>query len=180
MNRAEAFPGLPDLLVPFVTLSYPTKAPAHPDSFPTSNFFSVGLLDGCFILTCIAVMAVARDVARIFLFEPFAKWYLTRKFTLESAAVKKAATNGHANGNGNGYLSEKKNETSPTLSKRKNKMIHRSVLRFAEQSWPLIYFTLQFGYGLVCCIISPLPLEINLRCDTVCPFQSANCPLQPR
>lgn len=154
MNRAEAPAGLPDILVPFVTLSYPTDAPAHPDAFPTSKFFSIGLLDGCFIVTCIAVMAILRDVARVFLMEPFAKWYLTRLFMHESES-KKAATNGHSNGNANGYPVEKKNGAPPSaLSKRKDRIIHRSVLRFAEQSWSLIYYTVQFGYGLVCSLHS--------------------------
>ncbi|KLO18101.1 longevity assurance proteins LAG1/LAC1 [Schizopora paradoxa] len=148
MNRAEAPAGLPDILVPFVTLSYPTDAPAHPDAFPTSKFFSIGLLDGCLIVTCIAVMAILRDVTRVFLMEPFAKWYLTRLFMHESES-KKATTNGHSNGHANGYPAEKKNGAPPSaLSKRKDRIIHRSVLRFAEQSWSLVYYTVQFAYGL--------------------------------
>jgi len=160
MNRAEAPAGLPDLLVPFVTLSYPTNAPAHPDAFPTSNFYSVGLLDGFFVLTCIAVLAILRDVLRLSILEPFAKWFLTRNIS-HGNGVKKAVTNGHANGNGNAYPAEKQNGMPSTLSKRRERAIRRNVLRFAEQGWNIIYYTLQFSYGLyVHCSLPTSPFDL--------------------
>ena len=50
--------------------------------------------------------------------------------------------------NGNGHAA---NEKSALLQsqKKSDRKIRRSVLRFAEQSWSLIYYTVQWGYGLV-------------------------------
>ena len=96
MNTAQA-PWLPAKLVPFFTLSYPTAPPLHPDSFLESNYYGTGLLDGWLIITAIAIMAVLRDVTRVFLMEPFARWKLRRD--LQSRKRKKLAL---ANGNGNG------------------------------------------------------------------------------
>ena len=78
MNTALAPAWLPSQLVPFFFLSYPVAPPAQPDSFPDANYYSTGVLDGCIIVTAIAVMAVLRDATRLFVCEPFARWYLAR------------------------------------------------------------------------------------------------------
>lgn len=153
MNVERAPEWLPRYLVPFFTLSYPVPRPEHPDAFPNSDFYIPGLLDGCFIVTCIAIMAILRDFFRVFVMEPFAHWYLTREHLRlrgRSPEPKLVNGNGHdgaaLNGNGHGV-----NEKSALLlSKRKSdRAIRRSVLRFAEQSWSLIYYTVQWGYGIV-------------------------------
>ena len=154
MNTAQAPEWLPSFLVPFVTLSYPTSPPAAPDSFRNSSYYGGGLLDGCLIITCIAVMAVLRDALRLGVFEPFAKWYLTR--TLKKS---KAKQNGHANGdakksNGsplktNGTANGSAHHADVVITKREARRLHRSVLRFAEQGWSFVYYTLQWLYGLV-------------------------------
>ncbi len=152
MNTAQAPAWLPHQLVPFFTLSYPTAPPLHPDSFPESHYYGTGLLDGCIIISAIAVMAVLRDVTRVFLMEPFARWKLRR--TLQSSKRKKLAlangngngaakSNGHANGNGHA-----RRDTSLVTPAEQRKM-NRSVTRFAEQSWSVIYYTAQFCFGLV-------------------------------
>ncbi|KAF8556060.1 longevity assurance proteins LAG1/LAC1 [Imleria badia] len=144
---------LPSFLVPFFTLSYPTTPPAHPDSFYDSLYYATGILDACVIVSCIAVMAVLRDVTRIYLAEPFAKWKLTRDW--ERSQREKIKVNGVPQGfvDGssvpNGIASHKDGEHAPlTMSKRDVRRIHRSILRFGEQSWSFIYYTANFTFGV--------------------------------
>ncbi|KAJ7117665.1 TLC domain-containing protein [Mycena epipterygia] len=65
-------------LTPFLVLSHPTDTPAEPDSFPASAYYNTGPKDVCLLITCIAVMAILRDVLRLGVFEPFARWKLAR------------------------------------------------------------------------------------------------------
>lgn len=151
MNSTQSPQWLPSFVIPFVTISYPTSPPAAPDSFTSSSYYASGLLDGCLIITCIAVMAVLRDALRLGVFEPFARWYLTRQL-LKS----KAKQNGHANGdakkepksngaaNGNACHAD-----GPVITKKEARKLQRSVLRFAEQGWSVVYYTLQWSYGVV-------------------------------
>lgn len=74
-------------------------------------------------------MAVLRDFFRLVVFEPFATRVLEKKFDIKK----------NANGSGNGHVD---------LAKEKRKT-HRSVLRFAEQGWPAIYYPIQWSFGLV-------------------------------
>ncbi|RPD66723.1 longevity assurance proteins LAG1/LAC1 [Lentinus tigrinus ALCF2SS1-7] len=167
MNTAQAPAWLPAQLVPFFTLSYPTAPPQHPDSFTESNYYATGLLDGFIIVTAIAIMAILRDVTRVFLMEPFARWRLRRD--LQNQKRKKLAlangngsaktngngvakTNGYANGNG--YA---RREVSPVTPAEQRKL-NRSVTRFAEQSWSVIYYTAQFCFGLY--VHSRLPTDV--------------------
>lgn len=147
MNSHQAPEWLPSFLVPFVTLSYPAATPAEPDSFPNSAYYRTGPLDVCLVISCIAVMAVLRDAARLCLMEPFAEWKLTRDLEhsrkIKANGKTPAAVNGHANGhavhaNGHGIYSQKE-----------ARKLHRKVLRFAEQSWSVIYYILTWSYGLV-------------------------------
>ncbi|KIK98737.1 hypothetical protein PAXRUDRAFT_133548 [Paxillus rubicundulus Ve08.2h10] len=157
MNTFQAPEWLPSFLVPFFTLSYPTAPPVDFDSFHDSLYYNTGILDGCFIISCIAVMALLRDITRIYVMEPFAKWKLTcdwqesqrKKLKLNGTASgsplgspKGSSTqNGHTN-HANGGHSELK------MSKRDARKIHRSMLRFAEQGWSFIYYTTNFAYGV--------------------------------
>ncbi|KAF9226491.1 longevity-assurance protein [Gyrodon lividus] len=157
MNTFQAPEYLPSFLVPFFTLSYPTSLPVDPDSFHDSQYYNTGILDGCLIISFIAVMALLRDITRIYLMEPFAKWKLTRdwqrsqqeKLKPNGAAVGvpngsmngSSAQNGHAS-HGNGDHVELK------MSKRDARKIHRSMLRFAEQGWSFIYYSINFLYGV--------------------------------
>ncbi|KAI0663260.1 longevity assurance proteins LAG1/LAC1 [Cubamyces menziesii] len=150
MNTDQAPGWLPHYLVPFFTLSYPTAPPAHPDSFPNSNYYGTGLLDGCIIVTAIAIMAVLRDVTRIFIMEPFARWKLSRDLRL--AKSRRAAltngngkANGHANGNGHSSYA---NGDASAISRREARKMHRSVIRFAEQGWSVVYYIAQWCFGL--------------------------------
>lgn len=115
-------------------------------------------------------MAVLRDAFRLALFEPFARWKLGRDLDHRRRKRKllngTANTNGKANGNGavaNGTGKAKENGVSngnghshtngnghsyPSPAKEERQM-HRSVLRFAEQGWSVVYYTLQWSYGLV-------------------------------
>ncbi|CAL1701061.1 unnamed protein product [Somion occarium] len=156
MNTIDARSWLPSFAIPFFTLSYPVDSPAAPDSFHNSQFYGTGLLDGCFIITCIAVMAILRDAIRLGILEPFARWKLTRDHRLRS--VK---SNGHANGNGktNGDVYQKTNgvangnghavdDCAVTISKAEARRMRRSVLRFAEQGYAFAYYTFQWAFGL--------------------------------
>ncbi|KAI0921677.1 hypothetical protein AcW1_004422 [Taiwanofungus camphoratus] len=165
MNTQQAPEWLLSYLVPFFTLSYPTAPPAEPDSFPNSSYYKNGLLDGCFIITCVAVMAVLRDLVRLWVLEPFARWKLTRDLRLSMRAkAVRANNNGKANDeangngdtahvNGNGHVARPKNSRAVyidgvPISKKEAKMMHRSVLRFAEQGWSFIYCTCIWSLGL--------------------------------
>lgn len=154
MNTLEP-PQWLSFAIPFFTLSYPTDPPAVPDSFHNSKYYSTGLLDGLFIITCIAVFAILRDFARLYILEPFARWKLTRDLRLQHAAKANGHANGQANGgpylkangvaNGNGHAAS----DELVLTRAEAKRIHRSVLRFAEQGWSFIYYTAQMVYGFV-------------------------------
>ena len=145
---------LPSFLVPFFTLSYPTIPPAHPDSFHDSFYYATGILDACVVVSCIAVMAVLRDITRIYLAEPFAKWKLTRNW--EGSQREKIIANGAAKGSVIGSLvpnniASRKNGDRAllTMSKRDARTIHRSMLRFGEQSWSFVSYTVNFTFGIV-------------------------------
>jgi acyl-CoA-dependent ceramide synthase len=96
-------------------------------------------------------MAVMRDVVRIFVLEPFARWKLTR--TWERSNSNRIQQNGQKNGliNGNGHAGHANGDYKPksVMSARDARKIHRSVLRFAEQGWSAIYYTLQWLFGFV-------------------------------
>ncbi|KAI0353473.1 longevity assurance proteins LAG1/LAC1 [Trametes cingulata] len=152
MNTDQAPRWLPSPLVPFFTLSYPTAPPAHPDSFPTSNYYGTGLLDGCMVITAIAVMAVLRDMTRIYVMEPFARWKLGRDLRLSKQRMAALANgngkaNGHANGhaNGNGHA---QHANGSAISRQEAKKMQRSVIRFAEQGWSVVYYLAQMAFGL--------------------------------
>lgn len=138
---------MPSYLTPFVSLSYPTEAPVNPDSFHDSAYFGAGPLDLCLVVTIIAVFAILRDAFRLWLFEPFARWVLTRGLERRRRQKAEAKANGsaktHANGNGHSH-------DSPNYQKRV-RHIHRSVLRFAEQGWSFINYTTLCLFGLVRC-----------------------------
>ncbi|KAH9844132.1 longevity assurance proteins LAG1/LAC1 [Rhodofomes roseus] len=166
MNTDQAPGWLPSFLVPFVTLSYPAARPAVPDdSFPDTNYYGSGVLDGCLMITFIIVAAVLRDVARLWILEPFATWKLTRDLRSRKRAnarrvqqKEKAddAANGnghvshdHGNGhathtNGNGHVAV----ADDHISKKEARKLHKSVLRFAEQGWSFIYYSFVWSLGL--------------------------------
>lgn len=152
MNTDAAPAWLPSYLVPFVTLSYPTARPANPDSFPNSNYYVTGLLDGCIIITAIAVMAILRDATRLFVMEPFARWKLSRDLRLskqKAATLANGKANGHGHANGNGHATY---TNGSAISRKEAKKMHRSVIRFAEQGWSVVYYTAQWSFGLVSCV----------------------------
>ncbi|KAJ7129742.1 TLC domain-containing protein [Mycena epipterygia] len=131
---ASAQHSLSPYLAPFFGLSHPTDTPAEPDSFPDSTYYNTGPKDLCFVITCIAVMAILRDALRLGVFEPFARWKLARDM-----AYRRSKT---MNGNG------KANGHSSAVSKKELRHMHRSVIRFAEQGWSAAYYPLQWSFGL--------------------------------
>ncbi|KAH9948353.1 longevity assurance proteins LAG1/LAC1 [Amylocystis lapponica] len=149
MNVLQAPAWLPSLLIPFVTLSYPAAPPAEPDSFPNFSYYVQGPLDGCLVISFIAVMAVLRDMTRLYIMEPFARWKLTRDLRLSKSrkAATRANGNGKANGvaNGNGHAAH---ADPKSITKRESRTLHRSVLRFAEQSWSAISYIVLWSLGL--------------------------------
>jgi acyl-CoA-dependent ceramide synthase len=150
MNSALAPSWVPHYLVPFVTLSYPTETPADPDSFPHSSYYGTGYLDICIIISFIAVMAVLRDVARLCVLEPFARWRLTQNLKnskRKQAALQRKGEAAGSNGSANGHASSTQDPFQ--LTKSEERKMQRSVLRFAEQGWAFIYYTIQFSFGVV-------------------------------
>ncbi|KAI0677068.1 longevity assurance proteins LAG1/LAC1 [Trametes maxima] len=154
MNTDQAPAWLPSHVVPFFTLSYPTSPPAQPDSFPNSNYYGTGPLDFCVIITAIALMAVLRDATRIYVMEPFARWKLARDLRLSKQkktalanrngdAKANGAANGHANGNGHAP-----HANGSAISTKEAKKMKRSVIRFAEQGWSVVYYTGMIPFGL--------------------------------
>jgi acyl-CoA-dependent ceramide synthase len=144
---SEQVPGwLPSFLVPFISLSYQAATPVDPDSFPKSAYYTTGPLDFYLIIGFIALMAVLRDVTRLGLMEPFAKWKLardldySRTLQVDGKAPALAA-------NGNGHAVHANGHTR--LSQKVARKLHRKVLRFAEQGWSVIYYSLTWCYGLV-------------------------------
>lgn len=167
MNTAQAPEWLPSFFVPFFTLSYPTAKPIYTDSFHDSAYFSTGLLDGCLIISYIAIMAILRDFTRIHVLEPFAKWKLTRDWersrhhTINGTGTSnRSTTNGHA-------VHSSKENGSLSMSKKQARKMHRSMLRFAEQGWSAIYYSIQFSCGVyVHCqlptrVLNPTALWLN-------------------
>lgn len=77
--------------------------------------------------------------------EPFARWKLTRDWERLNPPNLQ---NGAVNGNGHAEHVEYPPPKS-TMSPRDARKIHRSVLRFAEQGWSVIYYTLQWSFGFV-------------------------------
>ncbi|KAF4574568.1 sphingosine N-acyltransferase family protein [Pleurotus pulmonarius] len=154
---------LPAFMVPFFTLQYPIDTP-EVDFWPNASYYGTGPKDIYIVITCIAVMAIFRDFSRVCVLEPFARWKLTRDLdrriakreangngngrALNGSAAGNGKANGTANGNGNGHAIHANGHASATPhSSKQTKRIHRSVLRFAEQGYQFIYYTLQWCYG---------------------------------
>lgn len=156
MNVDVLPPWVVPYIIPFFSLSYPTDPPTKTDAFHDSQYFGTGWLDVCTIIGLIAAMAILRDLARIYVFEPFAYWKLTKDLrakklaagksrgslspSLNPKVVSNGVTNGlHVNG-------DSREITFSAVEKRK---VHRSVLRFAEQGWALLCYSFQCGFGFV-------------------------------
>lgn len=155
MNTAAAPAWLPTFLVPFVTLSYPADTPLHPDSFHDSSYYGTGYLDVCTVISFIAAMAVLRDVTRLGVLEPFARWKLTKncKAKRKLAQAKSDESNGSASGHSNG---DSVPEKAFRLTAREERKMNHSITRFAEQGWALIYYAVQFSFGVVSVFLSLL------------------------
>jgi very-long-chain ceramide synthase len=151
---------LPSYVAPFFSLQYPTETPAHTDSFPHSAYYNAGKLDICILISCVAAMALLRDAFRLGLFEPLARWKLLRDLELKRKGTSNGpsySVNGDAghhiangNGNGNGHNKHANDKsTAVTASRKQLRQLNRSVLRFAEQGWSVVYLSLQWSFGLV-------------------------------
>lgn len=135
-----------DVLSPFVALQHPTDTPNPTDSFPHSAYYNAGKLDICIVISLIAVMAILRDGFRLCIFEPFARWKLTRDLNRRVKNSRISNGNGHI-AIGNGHVSPNRmGKTQYTRKEMQN--LNRSVLRFAEQGWSVVYYSLQWCYGL--------------------------------
>jgi acyl-CoA-dependent ceramide synthase len=161
------FDALASYLVPFYVLQYPTASPAHPDSFHDSAYFNVGPLDICIVISCIAAMAILRDALRLGFFEPLARWKLHRdlasKLKQRTKATNSQELNGATNGNGhaangNSTANGKPNGATNGHAKisavsgpstKELRQLNRKVLRFAEQGWSVVYYAIQWGFGIV-------------------------------
>jgi len=156
MNVAQAPEWLPRILVPFFTLSYPTSPPSNPDSFSNSSYYGTGKLDACLVLSWLAVLALLREIVRLGILEPFARHWLRRA----ASGREKVHANGHSNGSAahssktqvlRSKPSEKRTNPVKVGARKMTKkewMRERSVVRFAEQGWPFLYYCIYWTYGL--------------------------------
>jgi acyl-CoA-dependent ceramide synthase len=160
MNINRVPPWVLKYLSPFFSLSYPTDPPPKTDSFHDSQHFGTGWLDICTMVGLIAAMAILRDLARVYVFEPFARWKLSKNLRAKKLAASKnrgslspspktkLVSNGVANGHRvNGDV----HKIAFTAAEKRR--LHRSVLRFAEQGWAFLYYSFQCGFGFVSPVI---------------------------
>jgi len=150
----DAYHTLSTYLEPFYKLQYPVATPTHPDSFHDWPHYNVGRLDICIVISTIAVMAILRDALRLGFFEPLARWKLYRDLRRkrERAALASSIVDGKLKGaaNGNGQKNGHANGTaSPGPTTKELRQLNRSVMRFAEQGWSVVYYPLQLSFGLV-------------------------------
>ncbi|TFK43584.1 TLC domain-containing protein [Crucibulum laeve] len=155
MNVLDTMTHIKPFFAPFFSFQYRIDTPDFPDSFPDSAYYNTGKLDICYVVACIAVMAILRDAFRLGVFEPFARWKLTRDLNAKKKRNLSQKSNGVANGNGhvangNGHSSVNGHSNGETVASHKKELrqLHRSVLRFAEQGWSVVYYTLQWSFGL--------------------------------
>lgn len=147
MNVQAAPSWVPPYLVPFVTLSYPVDPPAQPDSFPNSSYYGTGLLDACFVVAWIAFLGVARDFVRLKVFEPFARWYLVRQ---DEQYDRARAASRQPDEKSPAPKPDAAPSSSPSGTKKPSKrdiVRERSVMRFAEQGYQWLYFSIYWSYG---------------------------------
>ena len=156
MSANRILPRVSQYVIPFFSLSYPTSTPLKTDSFHDSQYYGTGWLDACTIVGLIAAMAVLRDLARLNVFEPFARWKLSKDLRAKKLAASKNRSSSSpsqkakpiSNGVVNGHQA---NGDTPevTFTAVEKRRMHRSVLRFAEQGWALLCYTFQCGFGFV-------------------------------
>jgi len=187
MNINSVPPWIPQYLSPFFSLSYPTDPPPKTDSFHNSRHFGTGWLDVCTIVGLIATMAVFRDLARIYVFEPFARWKLSKDLRARKLAASKngssspprlpktkLVSNGATNGAVNGHRVNG-DVHGVTFTAAEKRRLHRSVLRFAEQGWALLCYSFQCGFGFVSLVfLSVRTCRLTWSGWTVCPPQIPN------
>jgi len=162
MSANRVLQWVPPYVIPFFSLSYPTKTPHKTDSFHDSQYFGTGWLDVCTIVGLIAAMAILRDLARLHVFEPFARWKLSKDLRAKKLAASKNRSSSSpsqkaksvSNGVVNGHQANGGTHEIIFTPVEKRRM-HRSVLRFAEQGWALLCYTFQCGFGFVGLSSSP-------------------------
>ena len=144
-----AWPSLDTLVSLLTTLQYPLPTPPHPDSFPEYSYYGTGLGDGWILISMIAAMAILRDVLRLGVFEPYARWSLLRQLR-ERKERELSKSNGNGVAATNGKALNGHGDAKTRLKPRKSELraINRSVLRFAEQGYQFTYYTSCWCSGL--------------------------------
>ena len=98
-------------------------------------------------------MAILRDLARLYVFEPFARWKLSKDLRAKKLVASKNRTSSSpsqtAKSISNGAVNGHQANEEVTFTAVEKRRMHRSVLRFAEQGWALLCYTFQCGFGLV-------------------------------
>jgi hypothetical protein len=119
------------LLHPFLHLSYPVSSPS---SSPTSpiQLYVKGPLDACYVLSSFLFFVVAREVFMRCLFAPIA-----RKWVVDAGG---GAQKEGGKGKGEGGAS------STAVGQKAQR---KAAIRFAEQGWSLLYYSVYWGFGLV-------------------------------
>lgn len=164
--KAAANLPIPPALESFIGLSYPVPIPADADSYFDATYYNKGPKDLLFIATWVVLLAFFREVLMRLFFMPIARW------RLESlAAAKRGARLTRTKPKGN-TVGEKLVSTPPkptpvrqrqapnansrpvkswteTKKSRDAKLLERNVVRFAEQGWSLVYYSVFWALGMV-------------------------------
>ena len=146
-----SLPSPADVARAFFQLSYPVPTPPNPDSFPNSNYYTTGPLDACFIISTLALLAIAREIVRLHIMTPFANKVLFGHSAGWKSPSKRSKLNANGHPNSNGLVSNGNGTSHYAVRKisAKNRVRERNVIRFAEQGWPIVYYTIWWCFGLV-------------------------------
>ena len=130
-------------------------------------------LQGVTLATVPLGMAILRDVTRLWVWEPFARWKLTRDLR-NSKRKKLALANGNGKANGNGAVNGNGHAAEYLITPAEKRKMDRSVMRFAEQGWSVIYYTFSWGFGVVRPTLLPPPSFADVCDPNGCPNAFAN------
>jgi acyl-CoA-dependent ceramide synthase len=166
VKAASNFP-IPSALQPFIGLSYPVPTPKDTDSYFDATYYNKGPKDLLFVATWVVLLAVCREVLMRFFLMPVARWRLESLAAAKHGARLARKSNGHA-------ISEKlaaPTKTTPTLVRQRRpspskftkpvktwtetkksrdaKLRERNIVRFGEQGWSLVYYSVFWALGMV-------------------------------
>ncbi|KAG8862235.1 sphingosine N-acyltransferase lag1 [Tulasnella sp. 330] len=155
------------------------KSAAHSNFFPDYRHYGKGRLDILFVIGWAVLFFLAREVVMQGCLAPFMRRWLahqdarTRKSKVVEPSLNgystgpEGYTNGHATGseheeklkasrqnlhsrhNTNGTISPPPTPPNSRRLRREAKIREKKVIRFAEQGWTVVYYTVSWAFGLL-------------------------------